>query len=109
MNLLPTETEMAAWTTLDDFRQWSALKVEVWDCVSHTLGEIQQVRHMAGLPASVLKHCMGATRIPVPGSPDARSLTAAEMLMLGFFWRACRKALVLNHHSVRAWFRSGET
>ena len=95
MNLLPTETEMAAWTTLDDFRQWSALKAEVWDCVNHTLGEIQQVRHMAGLPASVLKHAMGATRIPAAGSPDPRSLTAAEMLMLGFFWRACRKAVGL--------------
>ena len=96
MNLLPTETEMAGWTTLDDFRQWSALKREIWDCINHTLGEIEQIRHMAGLPASVLKHAMSATRIPAPGQPDPRPLTAAEMLTLGFFWRACRKAVGLT-------------
>ena len=87
---------MAGWTTLDDFRQWSALKREIWDCINHTLGEIEQIRHMAGLPASVLKHAMSATRIPAPGQPDPRPLTAAEMLTLGFFWRACRKAVGLT-------------
>ena len=80
---------------LAEFRQWSSLKAEGWDCVNHTLGEIEQVRHLASLPASVLKHAMGATRIPVPGAPDPRPLTAAEMLMLGLFWRACRKAVGL--------------
>ena len=95
MNLLPTDAEIGSWTTLAQFRQWSSLKEDVWDCVNHTLGEIEQVRHMASLPASVLKHAMGAIRIPVPGAPDPRSLTAAEMLMLGLFWRACRKAVGL--------------
>ena len=94
MNLLPAE--LAGWTTLNDFRQWSSLREEVWQCVDHTFGEIQQVRHMASLPASVLKHAMGATRVPVAGAPDARPLTAAEMLMLVFFWRARRKAVGLT-------------
>ena len=94
-SLLPTQTEVAAFTDLDSVRHWAGLDATAWSHLNQVLGTFTHIRMMAALPASTFKLALHSCRIPQTGG-EPRSLSAAEMIQAGLMWRACRVACGLE-------------
>lgn len=91
--LLPTETEIANFDSVDKVIQWAGLDAATWTVINAQLGNLTHIRMIAGLPLRFLQQTLTAARIPVRGSTTPRELSAAETT---FVWRAARRACGLE-------------
>ena len=91
IHVLPTDAELATFSTPADLVRWSGLDPAVWTIVDRSLGTLPHIRLVASLPLSGLKAAMTAARVPVTGAAP-RELNLAESIQVGLVWRAARKA-----------------
>lgn len=93
--VLPTDAELAAITTLTEARQWVGLSQEAWDAFNTGLGTLASLRLLSNLSGSALRTALGTTRIAVAGGAD-RELTPVETIQVALMWRVSRQAYALG-------------
>lgn len=95
MSLLPSVTELAAISSLDDAVTFVGLAVAPWQAVNGALGNAQSTRVLAGLPADAIRHVIVSAIVPSSTSGPGRSLTPVEAAQVGSLtvWLALSMAL----------------
>lgn len=96
VSLLPTDTEIQGFQSLDDVREWAGLPAAIWTAFNTGCDTLSNIRMVAALPRTALLAHMRAVRIAVTGDPNGRPLNAAESIQVGLLWRACRRTCGLE-------------
>ena len=78
MSLLPSTTELAAISTLEEAVTFVGLAFASWQAVNESLGNAQSTRVLAGLPAGAIRHVIVSAIVPSSTSGPGRSLTPVD-------------------------------
>ena len=101
LSLLPTPTELAALTTLEQLRAWTQTPAETWRVASDALGTVPSIRVLALTPADIYRQMLRQVRIPVTGAAP-RELGSVEAIQLALMWRVSRQAYQLEDMDILA-------
>ena len=100
--LLASATELGAFTSVQDARQWSGIPDPAWDAIEEQTGKMGALRVVASLPASrIAAATAAATIVTTPADPTAgtsegqRPLTEVERVQVGLTWRVARQKFAL--------------
>ena len=101
LSILPTVSELANLTTIEEVRTWAGCDQATWKAASDHLGSIPSLRYLALVPSDVLKSMLERVRIPanrpagVTVDPPPCNATAVEVIQLAVMWRVARLAYQL--------------
>ena len=101
LSILPTATELAALTTLEQIRAWTQTPTETWRVASDALGTVPSIRVLALTPADIFRQMLRQVRIPVTGGAP-RELGSVEAIQLALMWRVSRQAYQLEDLDILA-------
>ena len=100
--LLASATELGAFTSVQDARQWSGIPDPAWDAIEEQTGKMGALRVVASLPASrIAAATAAATIVTTPADPMAgtsegqRLLTEVKRGQVGLTWRVARQKFAL--------------
>ena len=101
LGIVPTVSELANLTTIEEVRTWAGCDQATWTAASDHLGSIPSLQYLALVLSDMLKAMLERVRIPVnrPAGatvdPPPRNAAAVDVIQLAVMWRVARLAYQL--------------
>ena len=91
-SILPTASELAGITTLEEARRWAGSRDPAWGAWQTAVGQVPSLRVLANIATSAFKETLALVRIASTSGGDPRELSVVEAIQLALVWRVARQA-----------------
>ena len=91
-SILPTASELAGITTLEEARRWAGSRDPAWSAWPTAVGQVPSLRVLANIATSAFKETLALVRIASTSGGDPRELSVVEAIQLALVWRVARQA-----------------